>query len=150
MKKITASHVMLYVALFIYIAVILTGIIFLKHCADVGDMESAKTTFVSLISGSAVCGSTVWGFYSNKAAKENVLQISNAKYRMRLDLAKDIYKEFQGATLDEKSVQFMRTLISDENVTVDTSNYIPNNIPAEINVDNTSISFNDNSSEGLG
>ena len=147
-KRLTASHIMLYVALVIYIAVIISGIVLCKHCADVGDIESARYIYTAVASASTLCGSAVFGFYATKASRENVLQISNGKYRMRLDLAKDIYKEFKGATLDEKSMQFMRTLISDENVTMESTSVVANPTGIEVNLPMSSDNFNND--EGLG
>lgn len=148
-KRFSASHIMLYVALLIYIFVVISGIVFLKYCIDAGETEIAQVIFVSLASLVTVCGSTTIGFYASKASRENILQISNGKYRMRLELAKEIYKEFKGATLDEKSMQFMRTLISDENVSTD-SNFISNTEHSGIGV-NISTSYPTNFNEdGLG
>ena len=120
-KRLTASHIMLYVALVIYIAVIVSGIVLLRQCAAEDNMEAAKYIYTAIASASTVCGSAVVGFYAAKATRENVLQISNGKYRMRLDLAKEIYKEFKGKSLDEQALQLMRVLISDENVQADTT-----------------------------
>ena len=147
-KRFTASHIMLYVALVIYIAVIVSGIVLCKCCVDIGDIASARYIYTAVASASTLCGSAVVGFYATKASRENVLQISNGKYRMRLDLAKDIYKEFKGATLDEKSMQFMRTLISDENVTMESTSVVANPTGIEVNLPMSSDNFNND--EGLG
>ena len=116
-KRFTASHIMLYVILLVYISVVTVGLVTMVKCIEADDKETARIIFVALASMTTVCGTSTAGFYASKAGRENILQISMAKYKMRLKLAKDIFKEFKGERLDEKSLQFMRTLISDENVT---------------------------------
>lgn len=116
-RRFTASHIMLYVILGVYISVVVCGILLIKHFAEIGDAETCKMIFTALASMTTVCGSVTAGFYATKASRENVLQINNHKYKMRLRLAKDIYKTCRNDQLDEKSLQLMRTLISDDNVT---------------------------------
>lgn len=115
-KIITASHLMLYVILLIYVCTVFAGLAFLKVCIDNNDRTTAFQVYSVLASTTTVCGTATIGFYVFKAKKENEIQMSNGKYRMRLDLAKEIYKEFKGQTLDANAMQFMRTLISDDNV----------------------------------
>lgn len=121
-KKITASHLMLYVILLIYICVVFSGLVFLKSCIDNADRQTAFQVYSVLASTTTVCGTATIGFYVFKAKKENEIQMSNGKYRMRLELAKEIYKEFKGQTLDANAMQFMRTLISDDNIHFDNNN----------------------------
>ena len=121
-KKITASHLMLYVILFIYICVVFSGLVFLKVCLDKEDRQTAFQLYSVLASTTTVCGTATIGFYVFKAKKENEIQMSNGKYRMRLELAKEIYREFKGQTLDGNAMQFMRTLISDDAVHFDDNN----------------------------
>ena len=121
-KKITASHLMLYIILFIYVCVVFSGLAFLKVCLDNADRQTAFQVYSVLASTTTVCGTATIGFYVFKAKKENEIQISNGKYRMRLDLAKEIYREFKGQTLDGNAMQFMRTLISDDAVHFDDNN----------------------------
>lgn len=115
-RRFTASHIMLYVILGVYISVVVCGILLIKHFAEIGDAEACKMIFTALASMTAVCGSVTAGFYATKASRENVLQINNHKYKMRLKLAKDIYKTCSDGKLDEKSLQLMRTLISDDGI----------------------------------
>lgn len=115
-RRFTASHIMLYVILLVYISVVVSGILLLKYYTDAGDAETSKMIFATLGSMTTVCGSVTAGFYATKAGRENVLQINNHKYKMRLKLAKDIYKTCSDGKLDEKSLQLMRTLISDEGI----------------------------------
>lgn len=120
-KHFTASHLMLYVILVIYVCTVFAGFVFLKDCIDRGDSASAISVYATLAGLTTICGTTTIGFYVSKAKKENEIQMSDNKYRMRLELAKDIYREFKGKSLDEKSLQFMRTLISDDSIHFDDS-----------------------------
>ena len=125
--KLSASHYMLYVILCVYIIVAIAGLICLGVCIADKNYECGAQTFVSLVSYAGICGSsTIWA-YVNKAAKENEIKLSNDKYRMRLELAKEIFKEY-GNSLDDKSVDLLRKLMSDKDVselapTVNTSDW---------------------------
>lgn len=151
-KKITASHLMLYVILLIYICVVFSGLVFLKYCLDNADRQTAFQVYSVLASTTTVCGTATIGFYVFKAKKENEIQMSNGKYRMRLELAKEIYREFKGQTLDANAMQFMRTLISDDNVhfenndeVIDNSWQIPNS-----SFDITNQIRNNDNDDGIG
>ena len=115
-KHFSASHIMLYVILLIYVIVAISGILFLRHCIDAGDMETAKVVFATLASMTTVCGSATAGFYVTKASRENVLQIKYAQSRMRLKLAKRLFKELENKTLDEKSLQLLQTLLANDQI----------------------------------
>ena len=99
--------------------VVFSGLVFLKVCLEDTDRQTAFQVYSVLASTTTVCGTATIGFYVFKAKKENEIQMSNGKYRMRLELAKEIYREFKGQTLDANAMQFMRTLISDDNVHFD-------------------------------
>lgn len=114
-KSITASHWMLYIILGVYIVVAIAGLICLGICIVDKNYECSAQAFVSLCGYAGVCGSsTIWA-YVNKAAKENEIKLSNDKYRMRLEIAKEIFKEY-GNTLDDRSVDLLRKLMSDKEV----------------------------------
>lgn len=114
-KSFTASHIMLYIILGVYIIVAIAGLICLGVCIVDKNYECGAQTFVSLVSYAGICGSsTIWA-YVNKAAKENEIKLSNDKYRMRLEIAKDIFKEY-GNTLDDKSIDLLRKLMSDKDI----------------------------------
>lgn len=100
---------------------------------------------MSLAGYTGVCGTaTIWA-YVNKATKENEIKLSNDKYRMRLEIAKEIFAEY-GTSLDDKSVDLLRKLMSDKDISIGSKIQIP-----QINIPN--IPTTDNNiyeSEGLG
>ena len=114
-KSFTASHIMLYIILGVYILVALTGIVFVGICVANKSYESGAQGLITVGSIIGACSCTVVGFYSTKAAKENEIKLSNDKYRMRLEIAKDIFKEY-GNTLDDKSIDLLRKLMSDKDI----------------------------------
>lgn len=116
-KKVTASHLLLYVILIIYIVVTITGILFLKQCVDVDKYDVASNIFIALCSFCGSCSVTSVGFYCNKAKKENELQIANAKYKTRFELAQKIFAA-NGNSLDKESIKLVRELISDKDIAV--------------------------------
>lgn len=117
-KSFTASHIMLYIILGVYITVALAGLILMGLCVSNQHYEYIAQVFISEISMVSGCSGVSVGFYANKAKRENELQISNAKYKMRLELAKEIYNS-NGVTLDDKSIQLLRMIISDKDIQVD-------------------------------
>ena len=114
-KSFTASHIMLYIILGVYIIVALTGIVFVGICVVNKNYESGAQGLITVGSIIGACSCTVVGFYSTKAAKENEIKLSNEKYRMRLELAKEIFKEY-GTSLDDKSIDILQRLMSDKDV----------------------------------
>lgn len=111
----TASHAMLYIVLGIYVAVSLMCLAFMCVCTITGNYENVGQILVPCVSLVGACSCTVVGFYTNKAAKENEIKLSNDKYRMRLEIAKEIFNEY-GTSLDDKSVDLLRKLMSDKDV----------------------------------
>ncbi len=118
--KKTASHFMLYLILGIYFAVAVLGIVFVIVCAAHGDNESALQSLISLFGYTAVCGSSTIIVYTGKASKENQHKLENDKYRIRLDMAKQVFKETAGGTLDERSIALLRSLLYEQENTVAT------------------------------
>ena len=114
-STITASHLMLYIILGVYITVALAGIVFIGMCIGTSYYESGAQALIGLFSFSGICGSSVTIAYTTKATKENEIKISNDKYRMRLEIAKEIFAEY-GTSLDDKSVDLLRKLMSDEGI----------------------------------
>lgn len=123
-SAITASHLMLYIILGVYIIVALSGLILIGLCISNQQYEYIAQVFISEISMVSGCSGVAVGFYANKAKRENELQISNAKYKMRLDLAKEIYNS-NGVTLDDKSIQLLRMIISDKDIQIDEEIKVP-------------------------
>lgn len=114
-KSFTTSHIMLYIILGVYIAVALASITFVGLCVANGNYESGAQGLITVGSIIGACSCTAVGFYSTKATKENEIKLSNDKYRMRLEIAKDIFKEY-GNTLDDKSIDLLRKLMSDKDI----------------------------------
>lgn len=126
-RRVTASHLLLYVILAIYVIVTITGILFLKQCIETDRYDFATNTFVALCSFCGSCSVTSVGFYCNKAKKENELQIANAKYKARFELAQKIFSA-NGNSLDKESISLLQQLMSDEGVAVshaDTDDFTP-------------------------
>lgn len=141
-KVISASHWMLYIILGIYVAVSLMCLVFMAVCTYTGNYENVGQILVPCVSLIGACSCTVVGFYTSKAAKENEIKLSNDKYRMRLEIAKEIFKEY-GNTLDDKSVDLLRKLMSDKDVNetlptvAETNTTWQQNIPqTDITIDN--------------
>ena len=114
-KSFTASHIMLYIILGVYIAVSLAGLVFMGICIGTEKYEYIAQVFISEVSMVTGCSGVCVGFYATKATKENEIKLSNDKYRMRLEIAKDIFKEY-GNTLDDKSIDLLRKLMSDKDI----------------------------------
>lgn len=137
---------MLYIILGVYIAVAAVGIAALGVCAAAGQYAYCVNILIALFSYAGVCGTATAGFYSAKAAKENEIQLANSKYRMRLDIAKEIFAEY-GSALDENSVNLLRQLMSDEGIAEDT----PVNVPAvNISVPDITVQPSAKDDDGLG
>ena len=139
-KVISASHWMLYIILGIYVAVSLMCLVFMAVCTYTGNYENVGQILVPCVSLIGACSCTVVGFYTSKAAKENEIKLSNDKYRMRLEIAKEIFNEY-GTSLDDKSVDLLRKLMSDKDVSEAMSTEINNstwqqNIPQVEPIDN--------------
>lgn len=113
--KPSASHIMLYIVLIVYIVVALAGIAFVGLCVANGYYDAGASGLITVGSIIGACSCTVVGFYSTKAAKENEIKLSNEKYRMRLELAKEIFKEY-GTSLDDKSIDILQRLMSDKDI----------------------------------
>lgn len=114
-KRFTASHIMLYIVLGIYVVVSICGLIFVDRCMKEEHYEYSAQVLIALFSYIGITVGSGFGFYCTKAKEENKLQITNAKYKMRFELAQKIFKE-NGNTLDDKSIDLLRKLMSDDGV----------------------------------
>ena len=150
---ITASHLMLYIVLGIYIVVSLMCVIFMGVCIVSDRYEGvAQTLVIPTVSLVGTCSCTVVGFYTSKASKENEIKLSNDKYRMRLEIAKEIFAEY-GTSLDDKSVDLLRKLMSDEGINeiVPAMTNTNNNLVSGFDIGTvTAINSNGIDSEGVG
>lgn len=152
-KSFTASHIMLYIILGVYIIVALASIAFVGLCVANGNYESGAQGLITVGSIIGACSCTAVGFYSTKATKENEIKLSNDKYRMRLEIAKDIFKEY-GNTLDDKSIDLLRKLMSDKDISeippvIEQAQPVWQDNVVQRDFDPTNITNND-SEEGLG
>ena len=116
--KKTASHFMLFLILGVYFAVAFLGMVFVVVCAVCGDNDGALQSLISLFGYTAACGSSTIIVYTGKASKENQHKLENDKYRIRLEMAKQVFKETAGGTLDERSVALLRSLLYEQENTV--------------------------------
>ena len=152
-STITASHLMLYIVLGIYIVVSLMCVIFMGVCIVSDRYEGvAQTLVIPTVSLVGTCSCTVVGFYTSKASKENEIKLSNDKYRMRLEIAKEIFAEY-GTSLDDKSVDLLRKLMSDEGINeiAPTTTNTNNNLVPGFDIGTvTTINNNGIDSEGVG
>ena len=108
--KPTTSHIMLYIILGVYILVVFFGLGLTGVCAQAEDYASASTIMIALFSYSAVCGTSTIVMYVNKAAKENEIKLNMAKYKMKLELAKEIYNSILTHNLDSQSIMLLKNL----------------------------------------
>ena len=148
-KRFTASHIMLYIVLAIYVIVSICGILFVDRCMKEERYEYSAQVLIALFSYIGVTVGSGFGFYCTKAKEENKLQIANAKYKMRFELAQKIFKE-NGNTLDDNSINLLRKLMSDEGVSDTISD---NSSPTTFSMpsgDVTSFIKQNDSEEGLG
>lgn len=152
-KRFTASHIMLYIVLAIYVIVSICGLIFVDRCMKEERYEYSAQVLIALFSYIGITVGSGFGFYCTKAKEENKLQITNAKYKMRFELAQKIFKE-NGNTLDDKSIDLLRKLMSDKDiseippVSEQVQPVWQDNV-AQGDIDPTNIMNND-SEEGLG
>ena len=98
-----------------------------------------KEIVINYFEGGVASLSTSILRYCNKAKKENELQIANAKYKTRFELAQKIFAA-NGNTLDKESIALVRELISDKDVTVQQDestiqhNYLVNDLFSSLNI----------------
>ena len=132
-SQTTASHLMLYIILLIYVLVVIYGIIFTTACIFSGEYSSGAQAMIALFSYAAVCGSSTIVVYTNQAAKENEIKIANNKYKMKIELAKEVYKAMAAKDLDDKSLLIIKMLSDDdENLNEIVQNAItPNQEPVQ-------------------
>ena len=117
--KPTTSHIMLYIILGVYILVIFCGLGLVGLCAQEKDFSSASTIMIALFSYSAVCGTSTIVMYVNKAAKENEIKLNMAKYKMKLELAKEIYNSILTHNLDPQSIMLLKSLTEELGLNAD-------------------------------
>ena len=106
---------MVLIILGVYILVALVGIGAIVVTGD----ELKAQIIIGLFSYTGVCGATTITVYTIKASKENQIKISNDIYRMKLSLAKEIYKDVSANKLDDKSIALLN-LLNDDTKSEDT------------------------------
>lgn len=110
-NKPTMSHIMVFIILMIYVLVALVGIVVLIISRDSNERTQVM---IGLFGYTGACGATTITVYTIKATKENQIKISNDIYRMKLELAKEIYKEVSNKQLDDKSIALLNLLNEDK------------------------------------
>lgn len=76
--------------------------------------DNATQMTYALCSYSAICGSSTIVVYAAKASKENNLKIANDRFRMKIELAKEIYRNIQNGKLDDKSIALIAILTEED------------------------------------
>lgn len=107
----SASHLMLYIVLIVYMAVAVCGAwaaIYLIH-NELTDY--AIQTLIGLFSYVGATASISVSFYSWKAKAENEIAAQNRKYDGRFELAKEVYSDLHNGRIDKDSVVLLRALI---------------------------------------
>jgi hypothetical protein len=95
------------------------------------EYSAGAQAMIALFSYAAICGSSTIVVYTNKAAKENEIKIANNKYKMEIELAKEIYQAMAVNDLDDKSLLIIKMLSDgDENL----SEFIQKSTPSKIDV----------------
>lgn len=113
-KPLTASHKMLFTILIIYVLIAALGIFSVYKCIEDKYYEGATTIIIALFSYAAICGSSTIVVYARKAEKENVLEIIFSKYKLKIKLAKQIYKDIAEGHIDKKSVDLFKSLMEED------------------------------------
>lgn len=118
---ISASHLMLYISLSIYIIIALGALSIAVYCVIGGYYDYCIQMFIGLFSYCGATGAAVVGFYSTKAAKENEAAANERKYQKRLDMAREIYQNIEDDKLNGDSVTLLQGLITDGTTSVFTT-----------------------------
>lgn len=113
-KYFSASHIMLFCILLMYVLVGISCLIFIDKSIANERFDSATQMVYALCSYSAVCGSSTIVVYASKASKENNLKIANSRFKMKIELAKEIYRNIQNGKLDDKSIALIVFLTKEE------------------------------------
>lgn len=116
-KSVTASHFCLYSGLIAYlisvvVTIVITAFLFAKEYYDYA--VQSLTILATLTGG--ITG-IIYGFYANKAKAENSEKLKSNRYNQRLDMAKEVYRDYRDKKIDDKSVEMVQRLISDNDTT---------------------------------
>lgn len=105
---------MLFCILSMYIIVGISSLLFIQKCIELEMFDNATQMTYALCSYSAICGSSTIVVYAAKASKENNLKIANDRFRMKIELAKEIYRNIQNGKLDDKSIALIAILTEED------------------------------------
>ena len=114
----SASHLILYVVLILYLTVTIFGINWVGYCFELGLYDTAAQIIIALFSFTGICGSISIGFYSDKAKAENTKRADEEKYNKRLQLSLEICDYLRNNEITVESVNVLKTMISDSDVTI--------------------------------
>lgn len=105
---------MLFCILLMYVIVGISSLLFIQKCIELEMFDNATQMTYALCSYSAICGSSTIVVYAAKASKENNLKIANDRFRMKIELAKEIYRNIQNGKLDDKSIALIAILTEED------------------------------------
>lgn len=120
----SASHLSLYVMLFVFITVTLLGVgaivymIILLAYGNVDIIDFIVQLFIGLFSYTGVCVGTISACYEFKAKAEKEYEFATRKYESRLELAEKICDKMSNGELDANSIILLKELISDSETTI--------------------------------
>lgn len=124
---ISASHLVLYGALLLYILTGIFGIV-LACIMLYTYPEYTVQIVIALFSFVGVCGTASIGFYSTKAKDEHKQDADNRKYEKRLTMAKEIFVLLNNEKLSPIAINLLKDLISDSETSITTNSYGDNTI----------------------
>ena len=107
----SASHLMLYVVLMVYIGVAICGVWAIIHLINGEFLDYAIQIIIGLFSYVGATASIAVSFYSWKAKAENEIAAQNRKYDGRFELAKEVYTDLHSGRIDKDSVVLLRAII---------------------------------------
>lgn len=107
----SASHLMLYVVLAVYIGVAVCGAWAAFHLINGEFYDYAIQIMIGLFSYVGATASIAVSFYSWKAKAENEIAAQNRKYDGRFELAKEVYSDLHNGRIDKDSVVLLRAII---------------------------------------
>lgn len=117
---LSASHLILYIVLLVYFAVVGCGVYWITLCFNLQLFDIGAQLIIALFSLTGICGSVGIGFYSEKAKAENTKRADEEKYNKRLQLSLEICDYLRNNEITIESVNVLKAMISDSETTIST------------------------------
>ena len=117
-KKLSWSHSILVVVVFIYLVVNILAIGCIAYCFANELYDYAVQIIIALFTFDGTISAIGVSFYEWKAKNENQAKINGAKYDKRLSLAMKICEYLKDDRLDVQSVALLKDIISDGQTSV--------------------------------